>query len=401
MLALDRHRRAFTGKVLVGYSESMRKKLTQTEPLTQLALLLAPYGIKTVNVGSGKVATFLEQRYGEMANVDRLFLSNLEKISSARVAVIGVPNDNGAGSDRGSKKGPMGIRTEWMKSPEHYEKWEKRGIIDVGDVLDHPLLTHDSLLQEWVIKQVRSDRWGERGDLADRLDLPVSVLSILHRVLQCIYTLNPTCRVLMLGGDHSKSLVPVEVLCSLLPKDSVGILQFDAHTDLLEQRDGLKHSYATWSWYANEMVGRSGRLVQVGIRASGKPKEYWEQELDVRQYWAEKIEKGVYEELITGIIKHFKDCGVKHLYLSNDIDALDPRYAHATGTPEPKGITPDFEMALIHQLGKEFAIVGSDLMEVAPPLLWEAKGEPERTLKVAAALCEAQVAAMQLCDSSD
>ena len=67
------------------------------EPMTQLKLLLAPFGIKTVTSGSGEAAQFLKARYG--ANIQERFESILDQIEKARVIIVGVPNDNGAGFD--------------------------------------------------------------------------------------------------------------------------------------------------------------------------------------------------------------------------------------------------------------------------------------------------------------
>lgn len=60
--------------------------------------------------------------------------------------------------------------------------------------------------------------------------------------------------------------------------------------------------------------------------------------------------------------------GLASLYLSNDVDGLDPAFAPGTGTPEPDGLSLDFVLALIERLGKEFELVGGDVMEVAPDL---------------------------------
>src|SRR6188472_686927 len=64
----------------------------------------------------------------------------------------------------------------------------------------------------------------------------------------------------------------------------LSIVQPDAHTDLLPDRLGIPICFATWSYHANELIGRQGRMVQVGTRASRFPREYWESRLDVRQF---------------------------------------------------------------------------------------------------------------------
>ncbi|MBF5067228.1 arginase family protein, partial [Salmonella enterica subsp. enterica serovar Istanbul] len=74
------------------------------------------------------------------------------------------------------------------------------------------------------------------------------------------------------------------------------------------------------------------------------------------------------EGSLDALIRHLKDRGVESVYFSNDIDGTDSAHADATGTPEPAGLEPDFLVTLIRRLGKEIGMLGSDIMEVAPPL---------------------------------
>ena len=85
-----------------------------------------------------------------------------------------------------------------------------------------------------------------------RATLPVSPLSIERRVFELVFALNPKVKPFVLGGDHSTALPPVQALAAVAPQPW-GIVQPDAHTDLLETRLGIKHCFATWSWHANEL----------------------------------------------------------------------------------------------------------------------------------------------------
>ena len=358
-----------------------------------LSTLLTPMGIKVFTTGSGDISDFLRQRYGAntLSEAEESHRKSLQQLSEAKVVILGVPNDNGAGFDRGSKKGPLALRQHWLQRGDCYSEWESASILDIGDVYDHPLLSEDRFLQDWVLDAVRRDRWGQEG--VDQ-KLPVSALSILERVLTELLASQPGLRFLMLGGDHSKSLIPVQVLSRQAPKGTLGVLQFDAHTDLLASRDGLDGSYATWSYHANEALGRGGRLVQVGVRTSGRSKAQWESDLELKQYWSEEVHARGAESLAEEIAAHFHAIGVSHLYISNDIDALDPELAAATGTPEPQGLSIEQELLLIQRLGSEFTVLGSDMMEVAPQLTRHQDDEPQRTLDSATQLCQAQLKAM-------
>jgi agmatinase len=161
-----------------------------------------------------------------------------------------------------------------------------------------------------------------------------------------------------------------------------GIVQPDAHTDLLETRLGVKHCFATWSWHANELLGRKGRLTQVGIRASGRDKAHWESTLDVKQFWAKDVLANPAAQL-DALLAHVKSTGVKGVYFSNDIDGTDSKYADATGTPEPDGLEPDWVVELIRRLGREVGLLGGDVMEVAPSLTPTPESAP-RTVALAA-----------------
>lgn len=385
----------FAGKI--NWGTTMTQINTQ-EPLKQLELILSPFGIKMVSSGGNEVSDFLIQRYGSKQEdkLKEIFLAKLQLIPQAKAVILGVPSDNGAALDRGSKKGPLGIRQQFLKSPEFYQQLEDVGVVDIGDVLDHPLLIEDSLYKDWVIRDVRQERWGHLGEVSERLDLPVSPHSILERTLECIYSLNPEVKVLLLGGDHSHSFVPVKVLSDARrnPEQSLGVLQVDAHTDLMRVRDGLPFSFATWAWHANKAIGSDFKMAQVGVRISKKERSTWEDRLKIHQHWTKDVLAQPQEQFISRVIDDFKAAGVSKLYISHDIDGISPEFTAATGTPEPDGLTPQFVESLFDALGQHFNILGSDLMEVAPALHLDIREEPQRTLQTAAHLAFVQIKCM-------
>src|SRR5690606_29552081 len=197
-------------------------------------------------------------------------------------------------------------------------------------------------------------------------ELPVSPLSIEARVLDCVFQLNPRVVPIVLGGDHSVAWPVAEALAAHR-RDRWGIVQPDAHTDLLAERLGIKYCFATWSYHANELLGRDGRFVQVGTRASRHGREHWERTLGVRQLWAADIARDP-ERALDEVIAHLRRVNVSSVYFSNDIDGTDAAHAAATGTPEPDGLQPDWVLALVGRLGKEFGLCAADCVEVAPPL---------------------------------
>jgi agmatinase len=256
-------------------------------------------------------------------------------------------------------------------------------VIDLGDVFTIPHLLSDEMLSEPQFTAAHQALYGT-DPAAERL--PVSPLDMCERVLRIVYALNPELRPIVIGGDHSvgwPAFLAAHRHWELERGRRLGLLHFDAHTDLLSHRLGVRYCFATWAWHANELLQRDGRLVQVGIRASGRDKSHWEQSLNVRQYWADEASKRGPQDLALEIGNHFAALGVDALYVSNDIDGTDPQWAASTGTPEPDGLNPDLVSELTNELARRFPLVAGDLVEVAPPLAHEQPGHPERTLHTA------------------
>jgi arginase family enzyme len=352
------------------------------EPLEQLSRILSPQGILTVTTGGGEMARFLTARYGSCADgrVQAAWRADLNRIADARVVILGVPVDL-AGFEKGQGKGPIGIRGQLLAEEGLYPALAEAGVVDVGDCRNHPLLAHDELLNQATIERVRRARWGDSGG-----DLPVAPLGILERALTCIWTLNPEARVVLLGGDHGLSWMPFRVMERLgrNPGRDLGIVHFDAHTDLLTERDGVAISFATWAHHANVLIGRGGRLQQLGIRVSGRDRAHWEASGALRQFWAPEVLRRGPAPVAAEVVTNLQAAGVRRVWISNDIDGTDPRWAAATGTAEPGGLHPAHVQAVIDAVGAAFEVVGGDVVEVAPTLKGHIPGEPARTLRTAA-----------------
>jgi agmatinase len=227
-------------------------------------------------------------------------------------------------------------------------------------------------------------------------DLPVAPLSILEHALRVIAQLNPEARIHLLGGDHSMSMVTTMLLARAPSnaKRTLGIVDFDAHTDLLKERDGLQCSFATWAHHANEAIGRGGRLQQLGIRISGRTRTEWEREGELRQFWSAEIATRGAAAIQEELVANLRAAGVTELYISNDVDGTDPRWVAATGTMVRGGMVPDFVSSTIERLGEEFCVVGADVAELAPPLKWHIPGEPARSNQMAAHYAVKQIEAL-------
>lgn len=351
-------------------------------PLRELMHLLRPAGGGLHLVSTGKAAQEeLQKRiYGASTaeGVDLRWREALASIPTAKVITLGVPSDVGAGFRRGANLGPQAIRTRLLDTfPEFPARAKELGIVDIGDVFVVPQLLHDDMVSP-VQREATAQAIYPDVTADERAKLPVSPLSVAERALDLVFELNPTVAPVILGGDHSTAWPAVAALARARANQRWGVVQPDAHTDLLEHRLGIKYCFATWSFHINEIFGRDGRLVQVGTRASGKTKEHWESTLGVRQFWADECRANP-EAALDALIAHLEARNVKGVYFSNDIDGTDEEWADATGTPEGGGLTPDFVVELIRRLGKSVGMIGGDVMEVAPPL----RDDSTRTLDLA------------------
>ncbi len=357
------------------------------DPRAELAAMLRPAGggLYVVSTGRAEQLAVQRQLYGveDEAAIQAAFLGALDRVASAKAVILGVPSDVGAGFRRGASFGPQAIRSALLARETDLRGWlERNGVIDVGDVFVVPQLLDDEMLAPAQIAASRAALYTVNGvSPALAATLPVSPLSIERRALDCLYALNPKIIPIVLGGDHSVAW-PVSAALAAHRTDRWGIVQPDAHTDLLAERLGIKYCFATWSYHANELLGRDGRLVQVGVRASRYGRAHWESSLGVRQFWADEIRRAP-EAALDGVLAHLHALGVTSVYFSNDIDGTDDEWATATGTPEAGGLEPDWVMALVDRLGREIGFCAADCVEVAPPLGPTAAGT-EKTVALAA-----------------
>jgi agmatinase len=156
----------------------------------------------------------------------------------------------------------------------------------------------------------------------------------------------------MLGGEHSITPPVVRAFCAKYPKLSV--LQIDAHADLRESYEGSPLSHAS----AMRRVVESCPAVQVGIRSLSLDEARAIPSLPTRIFWAKDIAGR------TDWIDSVADALTDHVYLTLDIDGLDPSLVPTTGTPEPGGLMWYEVLALLRRVAERRTIVGMDLVEL-------------------------------------
>lgn len=161
----------------------------------------------------------------------------------------------------------------------------------------------------------------------------------------------------VLGGEHSVSIGAVQATAKRYPKLSV--LQIDAHGDTREEYEGSTHNHACIMARAREVA----EIVQVGIRAIERD-EYERMDLD-RVYFAHDIAKARQnrdDAWMDRIVDQLTD----HVYLTIDLDAFDPAFIPATGTPEPGGLDWYTVNELIRRVIAKKTIVAFDVVELLP-----------------------------------
>lgn len=172
----------------------------------------------------------------------------------------------------------------------------------------------------------------------------------------------------LLGGEHAVSLGAIRACAE--KHGEIGVLQIDAHMDLREAFEGFRYSHASVMYNALEEIAGVTRLVQVGIRDLSRG------ETDYAKAQGKRVQTFYDDDLFDGVARgegFAEACGQiigalpDRVYVTFDIDGLDPSLCPNTGTPVPGGLGFREASLLLHTLaasGKR--IVGCDLVEVAP-----------------------------------
>ncbi|MFL6194874.1 MAG: agmatinase [Thermoanaerobaculia bacterium] len=158
-----------------------------------------------------------------------------------------------------------------------------------------------------------------------------------------------------LGGEHSLSQAPVKAAHEAF--GGVGVVQFDAHSDLREEFEGTPYSHAS---VMKRIVDAGIPTLAVGIRSLSGPEARLIRERCLPVIWGHQLDQA--EELFPPMLAALPD----KVYLTFDIDYFDPSLVPATGTPEPGGGQWYPTLRLLRHLFRHKTVVGMDLIELAP-----------------------------------
>ena len=251
------------------------------------------------------------------------------------VAVVGVPFDIGTSNRPGARFGPRGIRSESVllrpyNMATRAAPFDSLRIDDTGDVATNPYNLADS----------------------------IALIEAHYRA-----ALETGVRTASIGGDHT---IVLPILRAMAAKHGpVGLVHVDAHTDINDTMFGEKIAHGTpFRRAVEEKLLDPTRVAQIGVRGTGYAADDfdWSREQGFRVVQVEEC----WHRSLVPLMDEIRDrIGGGPVYLSFDIDGIDPSFAPGTGTPEIGGLTTIQALEIIRGC-RGLDLVGFDLVEVAP-----------------------------------
>jgi agmatinase len=256
------------------------------------------------------------------------------------VAIVGAPYDNSTTNRPGARFGPRAIRSQAYEPGSYHmdlgiEIFDYLEVIDFGDAYCPHGQTDVSLAN---IK-------ARVSEVARRGIIPIT-----------------------LGGDHSITWPAATAVAEVKGFGNVGMVHFDAHADTADILYGNLASHGTPMRRLIESGAIPGKnFVQVGLRGYWPPKEIfdWMREQGMRWHTMDEIWQRGFQTVMKDAISEALSAA-DSLYISIDVDSLDPSFAPGTGTPEPGGIMSADLLRMVRTLCLEHNVVGIDIVEVSP-----------------------------------
>ncbi len=247
----------------------------------------------------------------------------MHRRNAALFGVLEVPFEQTVSYGGGTARGPQAI----LKASHYVEEFDGHSIPAEAGI--------------WVAPPVNTK--GNTPDVFARIQRSVTSLLAENKIP------------VILGGEHSITAPCVKAVCSR--HGTVGVIQFDAHSDLRMSYEGSKNSHASVMRRVLEM---GCPIFQVGIRAFSAEDPYVRRQYHVNSLDADAIRKG-------GVPALMLPAGFpKKIYLTFDVDAFDSSLMPATGTPEPGGLTWNETVTILERVLKGREVVAFDIVELAP-----------------------------------
>ena len=173
---------------------------------------------------------------------------------------------------------------------------------------------------------------------------------------------------IIVGGDHSLMYPDVAGLADVYGKGKIGVIHFDAHYDASKGMMGhlITHGQPVYRLIKEgHVLGKN--FIQVALRGYYPDAESfeWMREQGFRYHTMAEVEKRGWDAVMEDVIAEAND-GTDYIFVSFDIDAIDPAYMPGTGTPEPGGLTTREAFPLVRRLCAESNVIGFELVEFLP-----------------------------------
>ena len=246
------------------------------------------------------------------------FIGSNPNFDSSNIVLMGCPMDVTVSNRSGCRFGPLAIRGESIGIETYSPTFNK----EIDDI------------------------FYDAGDLDLPFGNPKKCLDIIEENTYEIYSKGK--KLLALGGEHLITFAEIKAIKDFY--DNLAVIQFDAHTDLRSEYLGESLTHSGVMFQIANLIGFDN-IAQIGIRSGEK------QEFDLMEKYHTRLYKK--EEL-----KKFEG---KNIFLTIDLDVLDPSLMRGVGTPEAGGMLYRELMEWIVELSK-FNIIGADIVELAPDL---------------------------------
>jgi len=254
-------------------------------------------------------------------------LSDTEKNKDfSKFDIIPVPLEKTVSYGKGTSMGPQAI----IEASNELERYTGKSEPCLDGIYTHPFL-----------------------DCNKPIDI---VINELQKLTQSVSSKNKIP--VILGGEHSITYGAVNGIfkgLELKNKNEIGILQIDAHADLREKYENEVHSHASVMYLLSE---ENYKIAQCGVRALSKEEADNRKKFQITSYSVEEINKS------SGL--SLPEDFPEKIYISFDLDGLDPSIMPATGTPVPGGLGFNESLELIQNLVKDREIIGFDVVELSP-----------------------------------
>lgn len=247
---------------------------------------------------------------------------NFAKLGTSKIVLIPVAYDGTSTWQKGADKGPKAF----LEASENMELYD--------------IETDSEVYREGIFL----------ADTIEGIEDPEAVVNEVHDQTKAFIKKNKF--VTIFGGEHSISIGTIRAFNECF--DNLSVLHIDAHADLRKEYEGTPYNHACAMYEANTTTN----LVQVGIRSMdisekrvmNTDKVFFAHDMAVQDYWMDEV----------------LDQLTENVFISFDLDALDPSIMPSTGTPEPGGLLYYETLDFLRRVFEEKTVVGFDMVELCP-----------------------------------